>query len=232
MRLNKYLSKCGLGSRRKCDQLIREGRVRVNHTIVTELSTLVTERDEVRCDGRMVNPEKTVYILLRKPTGIVTTLHDPQGRRHVGHLIEGLPLVKPVGRLDMNSSGVLLLTNDGDLHYRLTHPRFQVSKEYVALLDRPLDLQDIRKINAGVELDDGAVAHARVLQYTQKRIELELREGMYREVRRLFETLGYRVMELDRIRFAGLAYAGLKAGDWRHLNPAEVLKLKQLCGLA
>jgi len=192
----------------------------------------MTEGDDVSCDGRIVRPEETVYILLRKPVGMLTTLHDPQGRRHVGNLIKGLPLVKPVGRLDMDSSGVLLLTNDGDLHYRLTHPRFQIAKEYVAQLDLPFDPQDLPRIAAGVELDDGAVAQAKVLQYKGKRIELELREGMNREVRRLFEALGYRVRELDRIRFAGLSYTGVKPGKWRRLNRSEVLKLKQLCGLA
>jgi len=235
IRLNRYLSLCGIGSRRRCEQFILDGRVTINRLAVDKLFTVVRKGDEVRLDGEVIKPEKLVYILMNKPAGVLTTLHDPRGRRHVGQLLRNVSFVKPVGRLDMNTTGVLLFTNDGELLYRLTHPKYQVVRTYVVTVEGRVfsKIKDI--IVKGVELDDGKVAHGKVLKILYRKsksiLVLELSEGMYREVRRVFKILGYRLKTLDRISFCGIGYGTLERGKWRYLNKGEVNKLKEITSL-
>ncbi|MDD5766012.1 MAG: pseudouridine synthase [Candidatus Marinimicrobia bacterium] len=234
-RLNKFLASCGIGSRRACDTLILESRVRVNGSIITDLATVVRESDSVELDGKSVRPEKPIYILLNKPAGVVTTLSDPEGRKHVGDLIGTAVKVKPVGRLDMYSTGVLILTNDGDLHFRLTHPRFQIVRTYEARIEGKVGAEIREKIHSGVELEKGKIATGRVVEIVYNLgvtvVRIDLKEGMNREIRRIFEILGYRVLSLDRIRFAGIGYGRLKPGEWRFLKPDEIQRLKEKCQL-
>ncbi len=235
IRLNRYLSLCGVGSRRKCEKFIQEGRVSVNGKTVTDLSTYVTPQDKVSFAGKPLRPQRLTYVVLNKPRGVVTTLKDQFGRKNVTQLVKGLPLIKPVGRLDMYTTGVLLMTNDGKLHHRLTHPRFQIPKIYLAIVrgDLPSDLA--QRFQDGISLNKGQVAHGRVIQVQQKpeemQVKLELREGLYREIRRVFKTLGCRVTALDRVSFASITYRNLPRGNWRYLTDSEVDHLKQLCQL-
>ncbi|MFA4839121.1 MAG: pseudouridine synthase [Candidatus Neomarinimicrobiota bacterium] len=234
-RLNKFLASCGIGSRRACDTLILEGRVRLNGSVITELATVVRENDSVELDGKPVRPEKPIYILLNKPAGVVTTLSDPEGRKHVGDLIGTAEKVKPVGRLDMYSTGVLILTNDGDLHFRLTHPRFRIVRTYEIHIEGKVGTEIREKIRSGVELEKGKIATGRVIEIIynlgETVVRIDLMEGMNREIRRIFEILGYRVLTLDRIRFAGISYGRLKTGEWRFLKPDEIQRLKEKCQL-
>ncbi len=235
IRLNRYLSLCGIGSRRRCEQFILDGRVTINRLSVDKLFTIVKKGAKVRLDGEVVKPERPTYILMNKPAGILTTLHDPRGRRHVGQLLRNVSFVKPVGRLDVNTTGVLLFTNDGELLYRLTHPKYQVVRTYVVTVEGKVfsNIKDI--IMKGIELGDGKVAHGKVLKIlyrkSQSTLLLELSEGMYREIRRVFKILGYRVKTLDRISFSGIGYGTLERGKWRYLNKGEVNKLKEITGL-
>ena len=224
-----------MGSRRKCEELILQGRISINKTPIHELHTVVLEGDEVRFDGAVIKPEEIVYIVYNKPAGVVTTLSDPENRRHIGQVFSELPFIKPVGRLDLDSTGVLLLTNDGELTYRLTHPKYQIRKSYRAQLDEKVR-DDLRSLTrGGVQLDDGKLAHCKIVNVYEvdgkANVILELREGMNREVRRIFEVLGYRVRKLDRIEFAGIGYYGLPRGKWRYLTAEEVIKLRKMCGL-
>ncbi len=231
-RLNKFLSACGVGSRRKCETFIIEGRITVNNVIVKELATKITDNDIVKFDDEVIMHEKKTYVLLNKPEGVVTTLNDPEGRKTVGEYFKKLPYIKPVGRLDMFSSGVLLLTNDGDLLYKLTHPKFQIPKVYKVTLNRKVDDSISEKIKKGVRLDDGKIAKGEVLKIMSRNgrteVILELREGINREIRRIFEILGFRVLKLDRTKFAGLGKGNLKEGEWRHLDSSEIEYLQNL----
>jgi pseudouridine synthase len=232
IRLNKYLSLCGLGSRRKCDEHIEKGLVNVNGKICREMGLRVDSNDKVLFDGKPIKPEEIVYVLLNKPTGVVTTLKDPEGRPTVAQYFSDLPLIKPVGRLDFNTSGLLLLTNDGDLHYQLIHPKFQVPKLYKALIKGQVKKDIKNKIKTGIRLDDGKVARGTVKEInffpTQTEVILELREGINREIRRIFDALNYTLLSLDRINFAGLEKGSLKPGKWRYLSPEEIKFLKNL----
>ena len=226
IRLNKYLSLCGIASRRKCDELIEQGLVSVNDKVTREMGVRVDENDVVIFDGIEVKPEETIYVVLNKPVGVVTTLNDPEGRPTVAQYFTNLPLIKPVGRLDFNTSGLLIFTNDGDLHYKLTHPKFQIPKLY-AVTVRGIVEEDIKsQIKRGVRMEDGKVARGLVKEIKpgnrQTEIILELREGINREIRRIFEKLEYKIISLDRIEFAGIKKERLHPGKWRYLETKEI----------
>lgn len=233
MRLNKYLAEAGVASRRKADELISEGVVRVNRKVVTKLGSKVNpQRDEVSVRGTPVYIEAQLfYILLNKPKDCITTTSDEKNRRTVMDLLPAEMHVYPVGRLDRNTTGALLLTNDGDLTNKLMHPRFKAPKSYVAELDGRIKPQHVERLRAGVQLDDGKTApcEAEVLDPPNATVVgLVLHEGRNRQVRRMFETLGYDVRKLDRVAYAGLTLRGLKRGSWRYLEESEVGYLKNL----
>ena len=230
IRLNRFLAMSGIASRREADDLILAGTVTVNGRVVTELGSKVQPTDEVRFNDSIVRGEKKVYILMNKPKGFVTSLEDPHADKTVMDIIKGAVTerVYPVGRLDKNSVGVLLITNDGDLTKRLTHPSHRKKKIYQVSLDRALTRADMEQIVAGIELEDGPI-HADELAYvdeSRKEIGIEIHSGRNRIVRRIFEHLGYRVQKLDRVYFAGLTKKRLKRGAWRFLTPREVAMLK------
>ncbi len=235
MRINRYLSLCGLDSRRKCEQYILGRQVSVNNTVVTDLNALIYIGDRVKFKGKLVQPQEYVYLLLNKPKNVITSLSDDKKRMHVGMLIPRQYAVKPIGRLDRNTTGVLLLTNDGELHYRLSHPKFQIPKIYRVVLNRCLTADNIQIIEQGVRLEEKKIARVKVIELKnskdQTELILELREGINREIRRLFQVLGFKVSELERIRFAGISAAGLQYGQWRFLTAEEVNSLKAQCQL-
>ena len=230
MRLNAYLARAGVASRRGADELIRAGRVTVNG-VRGELNTFVTSDDAVRVDGRQVGKQTLRYVLLNKPRGTITTARDPQGRPTVVDLVGGAIRVVPVGRLDRDTTGVLLLTNDGDLAHRLAHPRYGVEKTYVADVEGEPDDDAISKLADGVELEDGPTAPAQVRRLGPGRLELVLHEGRNRQVRRMLEAVGHPVRRLRRSRYAGLAPGRLQRGEWRELTRDEVRGLRRLVGL-
>ena len=230
MRLNRYLARSGVASRRSADELIKAGRVTVNGR-TGELNTFVESRDVVAVDGERVGKQELAYVLLHKPLGVVTTARDPQGRPTVVDLVGHDSRVVPVGRLDVDTSGALLLTNDGDLSHRLAHPRYGVEKTYVADVDGDLTAGDVSALASGIELEDGTTAPARARQLGRGRVELVLHEGRNRQVRRMLETLGHRVTRLRRTGYAGLDLRGVEAGAWRELTREEVAALRKLVGL-
>ena len=231
LRLNKYLANAGVCSRREADEHILQGNVKVNGNVVTELGTKVTRKDQVLFNNQPVSLERKVYVLLNKPKGVVTTSDDPQGRKTVMDLVRGSSeeRIYPVGRLDLNTTGVLLLTNDGDLASKLTHPSFVKKKIYHVWLDKDVNPEDLAKISAGIELEDGPI-HADAIAYAndtdRDQVGIEIHSGKNRIVRRIFEFLGYRVIKLDRVYFAGLTKKNLTRGRWRHLTQQEVNMLK------
>ena len=231
LRLNKYLANAGVCSRREADEHILQGNVKVNGNVVTELGTKVTRKDQVLFNNQPVSLERKVYVLLNKPKGVVTTSDDPQGRKTVMDLVRGSSeeRIYPVGRLDLNTTGVLLLTNDGDLASKLTHPSFVKKKIYHVWLDKDVNPEDLAKISAGIELEDGPI-HADAIAYAndtdRDQVGIEIHSGKNRIVRRIFEFLGYRVIKLDRVYFAGLTKKNLTRGRWRHLTQQEVSMLK------
>lgn len=231
IRLNKYLANAGVCSRREADEFIQSGAVTVNGEVKTELGTKVMRSDVVEFNGKTVSLEKKVYVLLNKPKDYVTTSDDPQQRKTVMDLVKGSceERIYPVGRLDRNTTGVLLLTNDGDLASKLTHPQFLKKKVYHVFLDKAITEHDIQQIAEGVTLDDGDV-HADAIEYAsdtdKKQVGIEIHSGKNRIVRRIFESLGYRVRKLDRVQFAGLTKKGLRRGDWRYLTENEVVMLR------
>ncbi|MBA2384579.1 MAG: rRNA pseudouridine synthase [Actinobacteria bacterium] len=225
MRLNAFLARAGIASRRKADELIKAGRVQVNGA-PGELNTFVAAGDAVLVDGEPVSEQRLAHVLLHKPAGVITTARDPQGRRTVVDLVEHESRVVPVGRLDVDTTGVLLLTNDGPLAHRLAHPRYGVEKVYeVETWREPTD-EALRRLREGVELEDGVTAPARVRRLGAARFELVLHEGRNRQVRRMCEAVGHRVRRLHRSVYAGLDIAGLAPGEWRELTEAEVRKLR------
>ncbi|MBO8141570.1 MAG: rRNA pseudouridine synthase [Firmicutes bacterium] len=236
-RLQKFLARAGIGSRRACEQLISQGRVRVNGRLVTEQGLRVDpERDKVQVDGRVVKPSgRFQYIMLNKPAGYVTTVRDPQGRPTVMHLLPERPRVFPVGRLDRDTEGLLLLTNDGELAYRLAHPRFQVEKRYRALVRGEVGPEAVRRLENGVVLDDGPTApcRVRVIRREPERtlLELRLREGRKRQVRRMCEAVGHPVVALMRIAVGPVLLGRLPKGAWRPLTPEEIAALRGATGL-
>jgi 23S rRNA pseudouridine2605 synthase len=225
VRLNAYLARAGVASRRKADELIRAGRVRVNGK-EGHLGTFVEENDRVEVDGREIAPQTLAYVLLHKPAGVVTTASDPQGRRTVVGLVRHEARVVPVGRLDADTTGALLLTNDGALAHRLAHPRYGVDKVYEVEVEGRLSAETLRRLADGVELEDGRTAPAGVRRLGPSRLELVLHEGRNRQVRRMCEAVGHTVRSLHRSRYAGLGLGGLAPGEWRELRPDEVRALR------
>ena len=230
IRLNKFLANAGVCSRREADEFIQAGVIKVNGEIVTELGTKVQRTDQVHFHDQLVSLEKKVYVLLNKPKDYVTTADDPQARKTVMDLVKNCcrERIYPVGRLDRNTTGVLLFTNDGELASKLTHPKFFKKKIYHVYLDKNCAAADLQKIAEGIELEDGPI-HADAISYAsdtdRKQIGIEIHSGKNRIVRRIFEALGYRVIKLDRVVFAGLTKKGLKRGDWRFLTEQEVAML-------
>ena len=227
IRLNKFLANAGICSRREADEFIQAGEVQVNGTVVTELGSKITPADIVTFRGQEVGLENKVYVLLNKPKDCVTTADDPQGRLTVMDIVRNAcsERIYPVGRLDRNTTGVLLLTNDGDLASKLTHPKFVKKKIYHVWTDKDVTEEDMQRIADGIELDDGSI-HADAVSYAtetdRNQIGIEIHSGRNRIVRRIFEALGYHVVKLDRVYFAGLTKKNLPRGRWRHLTQAEV----------
>jgi 23S rRNA pseudouridine2605 synthase len=227
MRLNAWLARAGVASRRRADELIKSGRVTVNGTL-GQLNTFVDATDDVRLDGKPLAKQQLAYVLLNKPAGVVTTARDPQGRPTVVGLVKHPLRVVPVGRLDADTTGALLLTNDGGLAHRLAHPRYEVDKVYeVECWTRPTDA-DLAKLNEGVELDDGPTRPAEVRRLDATRIELTIHEGRNRQVRRMLEAVGHPVRHLHRSRYANLTVDGLEPGEWRELRRDEAHALVHL----
>lgn len=236
IRLNKYLALAGIGSRRSNDELIRSGVVKVNGRVVQELGIRVDpRRDRVTVRGTPVFlSEKQVYIVFNKPKDTITTVSDERGRMTVMDYVKVKERVYPVGRLDRNTTGVLLLTNDGELAHALTHPRYEIEKVYHVRLDRGITDDDLRHLKEGVRLEDGIAKPTAVQTIPKtKRTELliALHEGRNREVRRMLEELGYEVKRLERISFAGITTEGLARGKWRKLTDKEVAHLKRIAGI-
>jgi len=226
VRLNAYLARAGIASRRKSDELIKAGRVRVNGE-PGQLNTFVAARDVVEVDGERVAKQALAHVLLHKPAGVVTTASDPQRRPTVVGLVEHEAKVVPVGRLDVDTSGALLLTNDGPLAHRLAHPRYGVDKVYeVETWKQPTD-EVLQQLAEGVELDDGPTAPARARRLSGARFELVLHEGRNRQVRRMVQAVGLRVRRLHRSVYAGLTLDGLAPGEWRELTASEVERLRR-----
>ena len=231
LRLNKFLANAGVCSRREADEFIQAGLVTVNGEVVTELGTKILRTDEVKFHDAVVSLEKKVYVLLNKPKDYVTTSDDPQQRKTVMDLVKDVcpERIYPVGRLDRNTTGVLLLTNDGDLASKLTHPKFLKKKVYHVHLDKNLTAHDMQQISEGITLEDGEIK-ADAVAYADERdksqVGIEIHSGKNRIVRRIFESLGYRVTKLDRVQFAGLTKKNLRRGDWRFLTEKEVDMLR------
>lgn len=235
-RLQKVISQAGIASRRDSEELIKAGRVKVNGVVVTELGTKVEPtRDKVAVDNKLIRSEKPVYILLNKPRGIVTTLHDPEGRKTVASLLPDISeRIYPVGRLDYNTEGLLIMTNDGELTHALTHPSHEIAKTYRAkVLGKPPE-EKLDRLRTGIKLEDGLTAPARVnmIDYEREKdlttVEIVIFEGRNRQVRRMFEAIGHPVRQLKRIKFAFLTLIGLRRGAYRHLEPAEVENLRNI----
>ncbi|QBA65049.1 pseudouridine synthase [Muriicola soli] len=233
IRLNKYVANAGVCSRREADTYIAAGNVTVNGKTITEMGFKVNRTDEVRFDGRLLNPEKKEYVLLNKPKNFITTTRDEKGRRTVMELISNATKARlvPVGRLDRNTTGLLLFTNDGDLAKKLTHPKYGIRKIYHVELNKNLKAEDFRTIQEGIMLEDGLIKvdDLSYLNNAPKReVGIEIHSGKNRIVRRIFEHLGYTVVKLDRVIFAGLTKKDLPRGHWRHLTQQEVINLGML----
>ncbi|MBD0290948.1 MAG: rRNA pseudouridine synthase [Thermoleophilia bacterium] len=226
MRLNAYLARAGIASRRSSEELVRAGRVRVNGE-VAGLATYVDAGDRVEVDGRPVAPEPPAYVLLHKPAGVLTTARDPRGRRTVVDLVGHERRVVPVGRLDADTTGALLLTNDGPLAHRLAHPRYGVDKVYVAEVEGSPGEEALARLRAGVELEDGRTAPAEIRRLGANRVELTLHEGRKHQVKRMLAAVGHPVRRLHRARYAGLGVDGLSPGQWRTLSGGEVAALRE-----
>lgn len=231
VRLNRFLANAGVCSRREADTFIQAGVVKVNGNIVTELGTKVKRSDEVMFHDQAINMEKKVYLLLNKPKDYVTTSDDPQNRKTVMDLVKNAcrERIYPIGRLDRNTTGVLLFTNDGDLATKLTHPQYLKKKIYHVFCDKNVTAADLRQIAEGITLEDGPI-QADAIDYAdpvdKKQVGIEIHSGRNRIVRRIFEHLGYKVVKLDRVYFAGLTKKNVKRGDWRFLTQNEVNMLK------
>src|SRR5919198_52063 len=220
VRLNAYLARAGVASRRKADELIKAGRVTVNGE-PGQLNTFVAPEDRVELDGRPLERQPLAYVLLHKPAETVTTARDPQGRRTVVELVDHPARVVPVGRLDADTTGALLLTNDGELAHRLGHPRYGVEKVYEAEVEGEPDAEALRRLAEGVDLDDGRTAPAKARRLAPSTIELTLHEGRKHQVKRMCAAVGYSVVRLHRSRYAALSLEGLAPGEWRELRPDE-----------
>lgn len=233
VRLNRYISNTGLCSRREADEYIKEGLIKVNGEVITEMGVKVSPDDEVCYKDKVLSNQRKIYLLLNKPKGFVTSVDEPKGRKIVMDLVRSAckERIYPVGRLDKMTTGVLLFTNDGDLSLKLTHPSNKMRKVYQVTLDKPLEQADLDKLAAGIELEDGFIAFD-TIAYTDTEhpnlVGVEIHSGKNRIVRRMFESVGYKVTKLDRVYFAGLTRKGLKRGKWRFLSPEEVAFLKMM----
>lgn len=233
LRLQKYLAQCGVSSRRGAEQIIQEGRVAVNGTVVTEMGIKVKKGDKVTVDGQLVKQEKSkYYILLNKPSGVLSSVKDDRGRDCVVDLIEGIDArLYPVGRLDYDTTGLLLLTNDGDFMQRVTHPSFEIWKTYQAVVKGVPTETDVKRFAEGIMLDDGKTLPAvlDVVGYKGSNaiVEVSIREGRNRQVRRMLERIGHPVNSLKRISFGSLELGDLKPGKWRHVKPEEIARLTE-----
>lgn len=230
MRLNKFIANSGIASRREADELITMGLISVNGKVINELGYKVNPGDEVRYEDRVLRPEKPVYVLMNKPKGFLTTTDDPQERKTVMHIVGSMvkERIYPVGRLDRNTTGLLLLTNDGELADKLMHPSFNVKKVYKVELDKPLTKKDFQSIRDGVRLEEGRamVDDLAIVSDDSHTVGIELHIGWNRVVRRIFEALGYEVVKLDRTVYAGLDKKELGRGQWRFLTKEEIIHLK------
>jgi pseudouridine synthase len=227
MRLNAWLARAGVASRRGADELIKSGRVTVNGR-PGQLNTFVDAGDRVALDGRVLTRQRLAYVLLHKPAGVVTTARDPEGRRTVVGLVAHHARVVPVGRLDVDTTGALLLTNDGGLAHRLAHPRREVDKVYIAEVDGDPTTETLARLERGIELDDGRTAPARARRVGRGRVELTIHEGRKHQVKRMLAAVGHPVRGLHRSVYAGLTLGGLEPGEWRELEPSEVERLRRL----
>ena len=225
MRLNAYLARAGVASRRGADELIKGGRVTVNGQ-PGQLNSFVQSRDHVELDGERVELQPLTYVLLHKPAGTVTTASDPQGRRTVVELVEHPARVVPVGRLDADTTGALLLTNDGELAHRLAHPRYEVEKVYEAEVEGTPTDEALARLREGIQLDDGPTSPAQARRLGPGRLELSIHEGRKHQVKRMLAAVGHPVTRLHRSRYAGLTLEGLEPGAWRELEPSEVERLR------
>ncbi|MDH7493433.1 MAG: pseudouridine synthase [Candidatus Saccharicenans sp.] len=239
LRLNKFLAQAGIASRREADLLIQEGRVKLNGRVVTELGTKVDEtKDRVELDNRPVRlPSRSVYLMLHKPAGYLVTVEDPHQRKTVMELLPRLPVrVFPVGRLDAETEGLLLFTNDGELAHRLTHPRYEIKKLYEVRVKGFIEDRELERLEKGVFIDGRktAPARARIIYRNREKslLSLEIHEGRKHEVRKMLLALGFEVKKLRRVAFAGLTLKGLRRGFWRRLRAEEVERLKKLTGLS
>src|ERR687888_267839 len=227
LRLNAWLARAGVASRRKADELIKAGRVTVNGEL-GHLNTFVERHDRVELDGNPLTKQRLAYVLLHKPSGVVTTARDPHGRPTVVDLVAHEARVVPVGRLDADTTGALLLTNDGPLAHRLAHPRYEVEKIYEAEVEGAPSDKALRRLRDGLELDDGRSAPARIRRLGPSKVELALHEGRKHQVKRMLEAVGHPVRRLHRSRYAGLSLEGLDPGEWRELSAGEVAELRAL----
>lgn len=232
IRLNRYIANAGICSRREADNLIARGEITVNDKVVTSLGHKVSKDDSVKYKGKVLKREKMIYVLLNKPKGFITTTQDPNDRKTVMNLVTNAceERIYPVGRLDRNTTGLLLLTNDGDLTKKLSHPSHKVKKLYQVDVDKPVSDEDFMKIQAGLTLEDG-VAEVDELAFVtpdNKSLGIEIHIGRNRIVRRIFESLGYEVLKLDRVMYAGLTKLDLPRGHWRYLTEKEVIRLKYM----
>src|SRR6266699_1725552 len=225
MRLNAWLARAGVASRRGADELIKAGRVTVNGA-PGQLNTFVQADDDVRLDGKTLAKQKLAYVLLHKPAGVVTTARDPHGRPTVVGLVDHEARVVPVGRLDADTTGALLLTNDGELAHRLAHPRYEVEKVYEAEVEGQPSDETLERLRDGVELEDGPTARAEIARLGPSRLELVLHEGRKHQVKRMCAAVGHSVTRLHRSRYAGLTLDGLEPGAWRELEPLEIARLR------
>ncbi len=239
MRLNKFLSQCGVASRRVADEMIAAGRISVNEEVVTELGLVIDEtQDDVLVDGKpCVIPAAHVYLLLNKPRGFLVTLKDSYGRKTIKNLIKDVPSrVYPVGRLDYDSEGLLLLTDDGELAFRLAHPKYGVKKIYTVQVKGDFKSEDLRHFYDGIPLEDGHVAHARVKilerQDGSTVLSIELTEGRKREIKRMCKAIGYPVQSILRVKYDELTLQGVESGEWRYLTQGEVERLRRKIGLS
>jgi len=225
MRLNAFLARAGVASRRRADELIKAGRVTVNGE-AGQLNTDVGAHDRVEVDGRGVERQRLRYVLLHKPSDVITTARDPRGRPTVVELVPDEPRVVPVGRLDADTTGALMLTNDGPLAHRLAHPRYGVEKTYVAEVEGDPEEEALQRLRDGVELDDGLTAPAGARRLGRGRVELVLHEGRKHQVKRMLDAVGHPVTHLHRSAYAGLTLEGLEPAEWRELDPSEVRRLR------
>lgn len=237
-RLQKYLARCGVASRRKAEELIKQGQVMVNKQVISEMGFLVDSgKDLIEVKGKKVTPEqRKLYLLFYKPIRVVTTLDDPQQRKKVIDLLQGVAeRIYPVGRLDYNSEGLLLMTNDGELAYRLTHPRYEIAKTYQTKVQGLVNEKALNKLRAGVELEDGLTQPAIVKllrsNHVKTELEITIKEGRNRQVRRMCDKIGHPVISLKRIKLGPLVLGNLKPGKYRELKPREVAALKSACHL-